>query len=170
MWLKEAIYPEYLADPAILLCPAEEEKNLAVREMKDFDPKAVFAFDNSSYWYLGYAIPDEKTGLAFVEAYRKQAASGGDFTADLKDAEGNTLWRLREGVERFFIQDINDPAAGSKVQSSLPVIMERPGQHEGQINVLFMDGHVETREYPGDFPASKPFIDALAALDTLRRP
>jgi len=170
MWLKEAIYPEYLTDPVILLCPAEEEKSRAISELKDFDPKALFAFNNSSYWYLGYAVPDEKTGLAFVEAYRKQVETGGDFTADLQDADGNTLWRLREGVERFFIQDINDPAASFKVQARLPVILERPGQHEGQINVLFMDGHVETRDYPGEFPASKVFIEALASLDTLSKP
>lgn len=170
MWLKEAVYPEYHTDPVILLCPAEEEKSRAVSEMKDFDPKAIFALDNSSYWYLGYAVPDEKTGLAFLEAYRKQVETGGDFTADLKDAEGNTVWRLREGIERFFIQDINDPAAAAKVQSSLPVIVERPGQHEGQINVLFMDGHVETLDYPGEFPGSKDFIEALASLDTLRKP
>ena len=50
------------------------------------------------------------------------------------------------------------------------MILERPGQHEGQINVLFMDGHVETRDYPGEFPASKVFIEALASLDTLSKP
>ena len=39
MWLKEAIYPEYLTDPVILLCPAEEEKSRAISELKDFDPR-----------------------------------------------------------------------------------------------------------------------------------
>lgn len=169
MWLKEAIYPEYLTDPVILLCPAEEEKNRAADELKEFDAKAAFSFHNSSYWYLGFAVPNEKTGLAFVEAYRKQAETGGDFTADLHDVEGNPIRRLQEGVERFLVTDIKDPAATAKVQARLPVFIERPGQHGDQINILFMDGHVETRAYPGEFPASQAFIEALIALDALRK-
>ncbi|MFP4173256.1 MAG: DUF1559 domain-containing protein, partial [Candidatus Hydrogenedentota bacterium] len=73
----------------------------------------------------------------------------------------DTIPRLREGIERFFITDINNPAAGAEAQSSIPVMMDSWGpQHEGApsmstgqllnfnhvpggANVQFMDGHVE---------------------------
>ena len=73
--------------------------------------------------------------------------------------------RLREGVERFFITDINNPAAGSQSQSTIPVMRDAwssldPTQSwlnpqqvamfnhvPGGCNVLFMDGHVEYQRY-----------------------
>jgi prepilin-type processing-associated H-X9-DG protein len=72
--------------------------------------------------------------------------------------------RVREGVERFFITDINNPASGSTGQSTLVVMSDaftlvdrmesdRPGVTGGAMqkfnhipggaNVLYMDGHVE---------------------------
>jgi prepilin-type N-terminal cleavage/methylation domain-containing protein/prepilin-type processing-associated H-X9-DG protein len=73
------------------------------------------------------------------------------------------LHRLREGIERFFITDINNPAAGALAQSSLFVMFDSwanennffsgPGGQDNPVarfnhipggsNVLFMDGHVE---------------------------
>ncbi len=167
MCSKEKVYPEYLTDPVILVCPAEEEKLQQANGMDMPEDKAKFCFDNSSYWYLGYALPDEKTGLAFVQAYRKQIEDGGDFTTDLKDAKDNPIRRLQEGVERHFITDIHDLAGAAKVQSNLPVFIERPQHHDDQINVLFMDGHVERLTYPGAFPVSQPWIEALESLDAL---
>ena len=161
------IYPEYLTDPNILLCPADQG---VVGEARESKPEPQWYFDNSSYWYLGFALPDEKTALAFVEAYRKEAASGEGFSRDIKDAEGNVILRLREGVERFFITDINNPAAAATIQSEIPLMICRPGNHGGEVNVLFMDGHVERLHYPGKFPASKPFIEGLQSLDELRKP
>ena len=168
MWVKEKVYPEYLADPVILVCPTEQAVCLQVNEEKNLEQKAKLCFNTSSYWYLGYALPDEKTGLAFTQAYRKRVENGGDFTADLKDAEDNPIYRLREGVERVFITDIHNPAGAAMIQSKLPVLIERPGHHDDQINVLFMDGHVERLTYPGAYPVSQPFIEALGSLDTLR--
>jgi len=61
--------------------------------------------------------------------------------------------RLREGIERFFITDINNPAASAKAQSTLVVMYDeaqmsggswqRYNHVPGGVNVLFMDGHVE---------------------------
>lgn len=65
--------------------------------------------------------------------------------------------RLREGVERFLITDINNPAGAAKAQSYIPVkydmtLMEDPGDIEfnhipGGANILYMDGHVEFVKY-----------------------
>ena len=74
------------------------------------------------------------------------------------NAGGSTLFHLREGIERFLITDINNPAAGAMAQSELAVqwdiISAEPGGFAwynhvpGGFNVLFMDGHVQFARYP----------------------
>lgn len=79
---------------------------------------------------------------------------------------GSTIYRLREGIERFMITDINNPAASAQAQSSIVVMFDNlsldvgssaPFNHvPGGCNVLYMDGHVEFMRYSvdGDFPAN----------------
>ncbi len=86
------------------------------------------------------------------------------------EAANTTIYRLREGIERFLITDINNPAAGSKAQSELSVMadtvttMQDTGASfnhlPGGSNVLYMDGHVEFVKYPGAWPVS-PLVAAL---------
>jgi prepilin-type N-terminal cleavage/methylation domain-containing protein/prepilin-type processing-associated H-X9-DG protein len=85
------------------------------------------------------------------------------------NGDSNTIYRLREGINRFLITDINNPAATAKADSeifimcdnissasagsilsssALPDFNHRPGG----ANVLYMDGHVEWIVYPGKFP------------------
>ena len=75
-----------------------------------------------------------------------------------------TLRRLKEGMERFLITDINNPAGGAKAQSnvrhhvghesvghwarSMPEAAASFNHVPGGSNVLFMDGHVEFGRYP----------------------
>ena len=78
-----------------------------------------------------------------------------------------TIPRLREGVERFFITDINNPAATARAQSDLVVMYDHIGpplskggyntfNHvPGGCNVLYMDGHVSFLKYPTEYPASR---------------
>lgn len=74
--------------------------------------------------------------------------------------------RIREGIERFFITDINNPAATSEAQSTLVVmwdmIADSPAHFNhvpGGANVLYMDGHVKFLRYTGtngkEFPADQ---------------
>ncbi len=72
---------------------------------------------------------------------------------------GITVYRLREGIERFFISDINDPAASAMAQTEVPVLMDMVATQvdeynhvPGGSNVLYMDGHVKFIRYPGDVP------------------
>ena len=61
--------------------------------------------------------------------------------------------RLREGVERFLITDINNPGSSAQAQSTLVVLYDEAQKNgntwgrynhvPGGVNVLFMDGHVE---------------------------
>ena len=84
----------------------------------------------------------------------------------------DTYPRLREGIERFFITDINNPGAGAEAQSSIAAMwdawapdVETGGtgmakradtltfNHiPGGSNVLFMDGHVRFIRYQSDYP------------------
>jgi prepilin-type processing-associated H-X9-DG protein len=79
---------------------------------------------------------------------------------------GNTVYRLREGIERFLITDINNPAASAKAQSELPFMWDTisaapdKGADDfahipGGCNVLYMDGHVEFVRFKDKFPISK---------------
>jgi len=161
-----AVYPEYLTDPTVYISPAHPDYYDLLDE-GDSAPKSVLR--HHSYWYLGYAVTNEEQGLVLVEHFREAAKSGEVLAEDI-DAPGldlGTIYQLREGIERFFITDINNPAASAVAQSELPIMIERPGMHESGANVLFLDGHVEFVAYPGKFPMTERFIQALKSLDDL---
>ncbi len=69
-------------------------------------------------------------------------------------------YRLAEGIERFTITDIDNPAATASAQSTIPVMWDEVKEYElaefnhipGGGNVLWMDGHVEYVRYPSKFP------------------
>ncbi len=61
-----------------------------------------------------------------------------------------TMYRLREGVERFFITDINNASASQKSQSQVAVMWDKISTRvdtfnhvPGGSNVLYMDGHTD---------------------------
>ena len=77
---------------------------------------------------------------------------------------------LKEGIERFTITDINNPAAGAKAQTSIVVMYDAYGMgqwlggNEGALimnhipgggNVLYMDGHVEFVRWREKFPYAR---------------
>ncbi len=97
------------------------------------------------------------------------------FDANDRAQDGGTecppvLYRLREGVERFLITDINNPQASSQAQSDIPVLLDSWSQNgkisddedglrieifnhlPGGGNVLYLDGHVEYLRYKDGYP------------------
>ena len=93
------------------------------------------------------------------------AASDDDFTvsatyAGTQIGGGNTLYRLREGIERFMITDINNPASSAAASSTVPLMWDHCttkvidfSHIPGGGNVLYFDGHVEFLLYPNErFP------------------
>lgn len=72
---------------------------------------------------------------------------------------------LKNGVERFLITDIGNPAGSMVAQAIIPILIERPDLHGDGGHVLFMDGHVEFVPFPGPFPMTEKFIDGLRSLD-----
>ena len=72
------------------------------------------------------------------------------------------LFRIREGIERFFITDINNPAGSSEAQSTVYIMSDRTANSTenfshipGGANVLYMDGHVDFIKFPGKFPVNR---------------
>ena len=88
---------------------------------------------------------------------------------------GNMLFRLREGIERFLITDINNPAGSAHAQSSVVVMWDHVttasldfNHIPGGANVLYMDGHVDFIRYPSDeFPVS---VDSARTFGRYNRP
>ena len=81
---------------------------------------------------------------------------------------------MREGIERFFITDINSAAASSSAQSQIVVVFDgietNPSDFNhvpGGSNVLYMDGHVSFVRYPSEYPASRAFATIISAADEI---
>ncbi len=100
----------------------------------------------------------------------------GDLTVDpgFGNGGGDTIYRLREGIERFMITDINNPAASAKAQSTIWIMgdnisagVDSFNHVPGGANLLYLDGHVEFMRYQenGPGPANAPVANAFAVLD-----
>lgn len=79
------------------------------------------------------------------------------------------LLKVREGIERFLITDINNPAGSAEAQSTIPLMWDRwaaatprPGSEDvstigynhlpGGSNVLYLDGHVQFVRQGTEYP------------------
>jgi len=84
------------------------------------------------------------------------------FDRDLS-AGNTTFYRVREGIERFMITDINNPAASAKAQSDVWIMYDEQwvlnfNHIPGGCNVLYMDGHVAFLKYPTETPVSRAWV------------
>ena len=228
-----SLYPEYLTDPGIMLCPSDATApspgELAERidtiystsgvTEKDVYDGMLTLLGPVSYAYAGWvALPDPTycgSEPAYIdqEMYIARLISGGrlsngwipgsidddvDWSGSafesfgLSDTErrcwgsggATTTYRLREGIERFLITDINNPAASAKAQSVIPVMFDvvaapnslsgfypqppplggletpvgnfvaRFNHVPGGMNCLYLDGHVEYLAFKSKFPAT----------------
>jgi prepilin-type N-terminal cleavage/methylation domain-containing protein/prepilin-type processing-associated H-X9-DG protein len=114
---------------------------------------------------------------ALSDGYTTWGSSDDDsfFGSDLPGVDGTAAYRLREGIERFYISDINNAAASAKGQSEIPVMWDdisalvpKYMNHiPGGGNVLYMDGHVEFIKYPGESPISRWYASFIAQASSL---
>lgn len=198
-----AVYPEYLSDTNVLLCPSDAD-------FSGDNPLQIVADDGSgtcayvglvthadqSYNYIGYAldqvdetdpkIPAPELVPAQLLALSSMFGAGVMFDQDrstdgpvdedvdlndygfggqnLGNGGSDTVYRLREGIERFLITDINNPAASAQAQSALPIMWDnvaaKPGGNigynhvPGGCNTLYLDGHVAFVRFGDTFPAT----------------
>jgi prepilin-type N-terminal cleavage/methylation domain-containing protein/prepilin-type processing-associated H-X9-DG protein len=88
---------------------------------------------------------------------------------------GNVIRRLRLGIERFLIADINNPAASNRGASEIPVVWDHISTATGDFahvpgggNVLYLDGHVTFLKYPAEkFPMTE---DSARTFGRYNRP
>ena len=83
---------------------------------------------------------------------------------------GDTIYRLREGIERFLITDINNPAATAQAQSTVFILFDHIATDvsaynhvPGGANVLYLDGHVDFVRYQ-EINGTPPVIGSLARV------
>jgi prepilin-type N-terminal cleavage/methylation domain-containing protein/prepilin-type processing-associated H-X9-DG protein len=235
-----SIYPEYLTDPSIAVCPSDatDAVSYVMGDTRQFvgcagthgamvasgsngvpdladDPARM----DASYAYFGWvfdnlgdtaalsnavggwgsAIPMiiQMLGGTLVDStivpiQLAQAAAelaskylGGNLNAPSEDcdvskgqppmgnARGATVYHLREGIERFMITDINNPAGSAKAQSEVFVMLDQfaAGLRKdffnhipGGCNVLYMDGHVEFVKYQEKPPVTGPVANMVGGL------
>ena len=184
----DTIYPEYLTDMNIWLCPSDEDNSQAFYTggphgtglFNDAEGNPIPAcFDGISYVYLGWAIKTDEE-LTAASNMVAQLIAGVISPDEDVSVEGDpvlgdhTFYRLREGIERFFITDINNPAESAEAQSEIPVQWDWLGtvpasfNHvPGGCNVLYMDGHVEFLRYPSEFPVTRVFAELATLIAAL---
>jgi prepilin-type N-terminal cleavage/methylation domain-containing protein/prepilin-type processing-associated H-X9-DG protein len=113
-----------------------------------------------------------------------QSIGNGRFAEELRSRGAelpDQYHRIREGVERFFITDINNPASGSSGQSTVAIMWDAWGGADydelvgassadavlrfnhvpGGANVLWMDGHVSWVRYDSKYPVSGRIGDEI---------
>lgn len=111
-----------------------------------------------SYMYFGWNWTLEAFTIPNIMAlFSEKLGSYAAYQQDIEFDDGTKILRLREGMERFMITDINNPAASAEAQSSIAVMFDKALAYEASVNfnhipgganVLFMDGHVEFVKYP----------------------
>ena len=222
-----AVYPEYLTDPGILVCPSDanttvddlkndagEWKIVADGECKDANGYLM----DESYAYLGYLFDRTENRAEYRDELQNAAPMitlvldylpnpgqvdpamlvpvqvakvaqsalvglfvNGDRLAPDKDVVtgvphgnggGDTVYRLREGIERYAITNIFNLAASAQAQSEIQVMFDMIGtgvateyfNHiPGGSNCLYLDGHVEFLRYPGRDVPGDGFMNAISA-------
>ena len=211
-----ALYPEYLTDPAIYVCPSNSHTDVGRLKNPSGQWDLPYACDDgtgsalpdrgirllaNSYMYFGWvfdrcgaddppmslamfgqptqmgpaqllaALGDAMMAIAMPPHNVAKADSDIDVGIPNGNGGGATVYRLREGIERFMVADINNPAATALAQSELWVmsdfVVSRADYFNhvpGGANVLYMDGHVAFVRYPGDQPVNQPVALALEAI------
>ena len=183
-----SFYPEYLSDMNPFICPSAAKAGETPPWFFMCDPggsgalvptlndavNAVridwFTYDYAGYAFTRDALPYEDIDVWFGDVgfgLQDPPVGGGEAFLDqdlelsepIGPRQTTTLYRLREGIERFFITDINNAAGSSVAQSDIVVFWDVPSANAsefnhvpGGCNVGYMDGHVEFIRYPGEFP------------------
>ena len=247
-----SIYPEYLTDPAILICPSDSEDTIDSLKDEDIPALGLRKGDwhigyylggsngvndvDKSYAYFGWVLDRMEDRPAYLESVNSipglsilvsalganidsselvpsqlprmliQAAFSDDAALNLivtpgpdpgqrvlrvadndvnngtgnyllgfGNGGGSTVYRFREGIERFLITDINNPAASAQAQSEVFVMIDQLGSGgtvslfnhiPGGCNILYLDGHCTFVRYPGVAPVNRPMANIMGLFES----
>jgi len=203
-----AMFPEYLKDASPLVCPSDSGGVEAFESgcwNLNGDPTQPFvpeSFSGLSYVYFPWVTTSDEEFEAMamyvstklepalaltppnLEAVGRDMILLGTGWEGKGNAGGDSLYRLREGIGRFLITDIEGmpgPGRGARPERKIPVMMDwicayttrvytttdlpelpelpkfPPNELDripGGANVLFLDGHVEFLKYLGGYPVT----------------
>lgn len=191
-----SMYPEYLAEARVLACPSSPDAiqlERSGRWRRTDGPNGgreggsimPCMLDSISYFYIGYLLRSpwlqepgtRDASTQFANAFQAVFDAG---TPEVFDAswrftdelgEEHEILRLRDGIERFLITDINDPSRAIISQSAYAVMFDRVdidpkgfNHLPGGGNVLYMDGHADFVKYPGEFPVSRAWAGMVGLM------
>ena len=211
-----SVYPEYLTDPNIILCPSDATESSA-----DLINPVTGEFElqiscdktrrgrrmiDESYGYLGWVVdrtdeddltvslpypglpaaesPAQFAAVAIEVLTRGQVATDEDINIydglattfwslppGLGSGGGDTVYRLREGIERFLITNINAAAQGAQAQSTVYIMFDTIATDvalfnhvPGGSNVLYLDGHVDFIKFKETSPVTTPVAKLIKFL------
>ena len=126
-------------------------------------------------WFLNIVtLRDEENIDKDAETSTPDFGNGGIGVSGLARPNGpRTIYRLREGIERFMITDINNPAASAQAQSTVWIMgdsISTEVQHYNHVpggsNFLYLDGHVSFLRYEaqGDAPVNAPLAQFVQSV------
>jgi len=159
--------------------PVANKTHLATNADCEANPSQCYAYGadwSYAYWAVlinpkWVALPADASAV-FTFLHSGYPSGGGclkngdidfDMTAAISTGETPRFLHLKEGIERFLITDINNPAASARAQSGVAVMWDvirnsggagspiAPNDFShvpGGSNILFADGHVEWSKYP----------------------
>jgi prepilin-type N-terminal cleavage/methylation domain-containing protein/prepilin-type processing-associated H-X9-DG protein len=258
----QAIFPNYLNDAKVTICPSDSENGLSERDdlscvvsdptwdegsQNPDKPEGCMNSTDGSYYYLGWVFDKDgndgdptsydtplleaswaaigvtfdfrtpadagndsiwfpiqsiatftraqnRAWVAIADAYGEvnngnerflaawdddqnldaTVVEGFDSTVDYGNGNSNTVFRLREGIERFLITDINNPGASNQAQSDVHIWFDQTSSYPSGFNhipggsqVLYMDGHVEFLKYNTRVPVKQANAHILGAIHNL---
>jgi len=152
--ISDEIWSEY---PWVIHIDAGREKDWDFSSMTTWTEGAAAHLTNG--WYnIGFGVGGFNQAATNVTNWTDD-----DGVTPIDDAMAG-VHRLREGIERFLITDINNPAGSAAAQSNIIVMLDAWGGLDrseyvqvfnhlpGGCNVLYMDGHVEFVRLNGGAP------------------
>jgi prepilin-type N-terminal cleavage/methylation domain-containing protein/prepilin-type processing-associated H-X9-DG protein len=203
MFEGDIVYPEYLSDANILQCPSDPSYNPGIYftlSSNHPDGTSVGAVHPDclgplSYVYTGWMQMDDNSMISGLASYtwaatvfpisnpalnswrdqNSNVASYG-FAGMGSSGQGDIIYRLTQGVDRFLIEDINSIFTGEESGASIiPVMWDQISTDITQFshvpagqNVLYLDGHVEFHRYDMNstaFPVSPLYAAVNGATD-----
>lgn len=124
---------------------------------------------------LAPAALEDVTALvtAGVEGFAASMANDLELGPGLGNGVSESVYHLREGIERFLISDINNAAASSVAQSEVWIMSDGVSTKAtsfshvpGGGNVLYLDGHVAFMKYEegGPAPVNGPMAKTVGSF------